>query len=170
MTTEKRDAITPGTIESYPVLPLRDIVVFPHMMLPQALANTDKRVAEAQKIIDSLRAEQARGNYRIAQYYDKKKRKVDAVVEHEEKLRQQINHLDDELMQILGQRMKIAEKIGEYKKNNNITILQTNRWNEILDRAFGRGEKLGLSKEFVTRYLDAVHMESINHQNKVMND
>src|SRR4249920_3926819 len=86
-----------------------------------------------------------------------------------EKLRQQINHLDDELMQILSQRMKIAEKIGEYKKNNNITILQTNRWNEILERAFQRGDKIGLSKEFITKYFDAVHMESINHQNKIMN-
>ncbi|WP_242696355.1 chorismate mutase [Longitalea luteola] len=86
-----------------------------------------------------------------------------------EKLRQQINHLDDELMQILSQRMSIAEKIGEYKKNNNITILQTNRWNEILDRAFKKGEKLNLSKEFITKYFDAVHMESINHQNKIMN-
>lgn len=86
-----------------------------------------------------------------------------------EKLRQQINHLDDELMQILGQRMKVAEQIGTYKKNNNITILQTNRWNEILDRAFKKGEKLGLSQEFITRYFDAVHMESINHQNKIMN-
>src|SRR5215469_5064048 len=86
-----------------------------------------------------------------------------------EKLRQQINHLDDELMQILGQRMKIAEKIGEYKKNNNITILQTNRWNEILHRAVAKGEKLGLSKEFITKYFDAMHMESINHQNKIMN-
>lgn len=86
-----------------------------------------------------------------------------------EKLRQQINHLDDELMQILGQRMKVAEQIGTYKKNNSITILQTNRWNEILDRAFLKGDKLGLSKEFITRYFDAVHMESINHQNKIMN-
>lgn len=86
-----------------------------------------------------------------------------------EKLRQQINHLDDELMQIIGQRMKIAEQIGQYKKNNNITILQTNRWNEILERAHDRGSKLGLSKEFVTRYFDAVHMESINHQNNIMN-
>jgi len=86
-----------------------------------------------------------------------------------EKLRQQINHLDDELMQILGQRMKVAEKIGQYKKDNSITILQTNRWNEILDRAFKKGEKLSLSKEFITRYFDAVHMESINHQNKIMN-
>ena len=86
-----------------------------------------------------------------------------------EKLRQQINHLDDELLQLLGQRMKIADKIGEFKRNNNITILQTNRWNEILERAFRKGDKIGLSKEFITKYFDAVHMESINHQNKIMN-
>jgi chorismate mutase len=85
-----------------------------------------------------------------------------------EKLRQQINHLDDELMQILSQRMKTAEKIGQYKRDNKITILQTNRWNEILERAFVKGEKLGLSKEFVTKYFDAVHMESINHQKKIL--
>jgi len=84
-----------------------------------------------------------------------------------EKMRQQINQLDDEMMQLLGQRMKLAEKIGEYKKANNITILQTKRWNEILERAFKKGEKLGLSQEFITKYFDAVHMESINHQNKV---
>ena len=86
-----------------------------------------------------------------------------------EKLRQQINHLDDELMQILSQRMKVSEKIGQYKKENNITILQTSRWNEILERAAKKGEKLGLSKEFVTKYFDAVHLESINHQTKVFN-
>jgi chorismate mutase len=87
-----------------------------------------------------------------------------------EKLRQQINHLDDELMQILAQRMKVADKIGQYKKENSITILQTTRWNEILERAFKKGEAMGLSKEFITKYYDALHMESINHQNKIMND
>jgi chorismate mutase len=86
-----------------------------------------------------------------------------------EKLRQQINQLDDELMQVLSTRMKISEKIGQYKKENDITILQTNRWNAILERAFLNGEQLGLSREFITKYFDAVHMESINHQNKVMN-
>lgn len=86
-----------------------------------------------------------------------------------EKLRNQINHLDDEMMQILSQRMKVAEKIAEYKKQNNITILQTNRWNEILNRACQRAEKLGLSREFITKYFDAVHMESISHQTKVFN-
>lgn len=85
-----------------------------------------------------------------------------------ESLRQQINHLDDELMQILSQRMKIAEKIGQYKKDNNITILQTGRWNEILDRGTKEGIKKGLSKEFIEQYLDAIHMESINHQKKVL--
>jgi chorismate mutase len=86
-----------------------------------------------------------------------------------EKLREQINHIDDELIQLLSQRMKIADMIGTYKKDNNITILQTNRWNAILEKAFAKGEKLGLSKEFITKYYDAVHMESINHQNKIMN-
>ncbi len=86
-----------------------------------------------------------------------------------QQLRNQINHLDDELMQLLSQRMLLAENIGTYKKGNNITILQTNRWNEILDRACKKGEKLGLSKEFITKYLDAVHMESINHQTKIFN-
>jgi chorismate mutase len=65
--------------------------------------------------------------------------------------------------------MKIAEKIGAYKKENNITILQTNRWNAILERAHKKGDALNLSREFITKYFDAVHMESINHQNKIMN-
>jgi chorismate mutase len=86
-----------------------------------------------------------------------------------EKLRQQINQLDDELLQVLSTRMKVAQKIGEYKKNNDITILQTNRWNEILERAVAKGNKMGLSDDFITKYMDAVHMESIQQQNKIMN-
>lgn len=87
-----------------------------------------------------------------------------------EKLRNQINGIDDEILLLLGNRMKIAEKIGQYKKENDITILQTNRWNEILDRGIRAGEKLGLTKDFILKYFDAVHLESINRQNKVMND
>ena len=85
-------------------------------------------------------------------------------------LREQINQVDDELLTLIGQRMKLADRIGTYKKENNITILQTNRWNDILQRAFDKGEQLGLSKEFIVRYFDAVHLESINHQNRIMND
>lgn len=85
-------------------------------------------------------------------------------------LREQINQVDDELLVLLSERMKIADKIGTFKKNTGITILQTRRWNEILERATIKAEALGLSKEFITRYFDAVHLESINHQNKMMND
>ncbi len=84
--------------------------------------------------------------------------------------RQQINNLDDELLQIIGERMKIAEKIGLYKRNNGVTILQTNRWNEIIERVSRKGDALGLSHEFVTSYFNALHMESINRQNKIMNE
>lgn len=99
-----------------------------------------------------------------------RKEDVDSEAYHAalEKLRQQINHLDDELMQLLAQRMKIAEGIGQYKKDNNITILQTNRWNEIIAKACESGAKKGLSKEFVTKCFDAIHMESINRQKKIL--
>ena len=65
--------------------------------------------------------------------------------------------------------MKLADQIGLYKRENNVTILQTNRWNYILERAYEKGKELGLSKEFILSYFDAVHLESINHQNKIMN-
>ena len=85
-------------------------------------------------------------------------------------LRERIDQVDDELLSLLGRRMKIADLIGAYKKDNNLTILQTDRWNNILQRAIDKGDDLILSKEFLIKYFDAVHMESINHQNKIMND
>lgn len=86
-----------------------------------------------------------------------------------EALRDKIDHIDDELLQLLSQRMKIADIIGGVKKEKNIAILQTRRWNEILESAYEKAEELGLSKEFLHRYFDAVHLESINHQTKVFN-
>ncbi len=83
-------------------------------------------------------------------------------------MRDSINQIDDQLLKLLSERMKIAETIGTFKKENNITILQTNRWNHILERAIAIGLELNLSKEFIIRYLEAVHLESINHQYKVM--
>ncbi len=85
-----------------------------------------------------------------------------------QQLRTQIDEVDGQLMQLLSSRMKLADSIGKFKKENNVTILQTNRWNEILEKALTRGEALGLSREFVVKYLDAVHLESISHQNRIM--
>lgn len=85
-------------------------------------------------------------------------------------LRERIDQVDDELLSLLNRRMKIADEVGLYKKENNLTILQTARWNEILERAMAKGSNMNLSKEFLVKYFDAVHIESINHQNKVMNE
>jgi chorismate mutase len=84
-----------------------------------------------------------------------------------ESLRQRIDALDDEIIHLLGQRMRLAENIGEYKKANDITILQTVRWNAILERIQREGSRLGLGEEFIKQFLDAVHMESIAHQTAV---
>ena len=99
-----------------------------------------------------------------------RKESLDISEENElQKLRQQIDQLDDELLQVLSKRMKITDAIGAYKKENNITILQAQRWNEILKRAFDKNAVLELSDEFIKKYFEAVHLESINHQNKIMN-
>lgn len=87
-----------------------------------------------------------------------------------QKLREQIDYIDDELLMLLSQRMQIADKIGAYKKENNVAILQTQRWTDILERAYQKADTLGLNKEFITQYFEAVHMESIQHQTKMMND
>ena len=70
----------------------------------------------------------------------------------------------------LGSVGTIAEQIGSYKKNNNVTIFQQSRWNEVLEKAMKKASKVGLSEEFITRYMDAIHMESINRQNQIMNN
>ena len=85
------------------------------------------------------------------------------------KLREQIDQTDDELISLLSQRMKLADEIGFYKKEHNITILQTERWNIILERLSTKAEQMGLSKAFIKNYFEAIHLESINHQNKIMN-
>lgn len=86
-----------------------------------------------------------------------------------ERLRQQIDGLDDEIIQLLGQRMKVAEKIADYKKAHDITILQTARWNSILERMLLEGGKIGLNEDFLRQFLESVHMESIAHQTAVFN-
>jgi len=83
-------------------------------------------------------------------------------------LRQQIDEIDDELFQILAKRLEVVKNIGHYKKNNNIAILQPKRWNDILEKGFEKAEHLGLSREFISAYLKAIHQESINVQEDIL--
>ncbi|MEA1787317.1 bifunctional 3-deoxy-7-phosphoheptulonate synthase/chorismate mutase type II [Arenibacter sp. GZD96] len=84
-------------------------------------------------------------------------------------LRAQIDIMDHQLLDILGKRMKISEGIGALKKQKNVAVLQSARWNEILGAMILEGETKGLSEEFVLRLFKAIHQESINHQEKIIN-
>ena len=65
--------------------------------------------------------------------------------------------------------MKISDNIGEIKRSNNVAVLQNKRWNEILGKMILEGEKLDLSEEFILKFFKAIHQESINRQEKVIN-
>ncbi len=84
-------------------------------------------------------------------------------------LRGQIDRFDEQLLDLLEQRMNVAETIGKYKKDNNITILQNLRWEEIIRKVAEKGQSKGLSKEFIDQMFKAIHQESIKHQMEVMN-
>ncbi|MFD2099385.1 chorismate mutase [Flagellimonas iocasae] len=84
-------------------------------------------------------------------------------------LRTQIDVLDNQLIDLLGKRMKVSDGIGELKKQKNVAVLQSNRWNAILGNMILEGEQRGLSEEFVLKMFKAIHQESINHQEKIIN-
>ncbi len=86
-----------------------------------------------------------------------------------EDLRFKIDKLDNELIDLMSERMKIAKEIGQYKKDNNITVLQAHRWNAIVEKIEKIALDKGLSKKFISKVFKAIHLESINHQMKIMN-
>ncbi len=86
-----------------------------------------------------------------------------------EELREKIDTLDNTIMEALTNRMKIIEEIGMYKKQNNITILQPDRWEKILTRVLEEARKNNLSEELVERVFKAIHQASIDRQTDIMN-
>ncbi|MGS2740540.1 chorismate mutase [Sinomicrobium sp. M5D2P17] len=83
-------------------------------------------------------------------------------------LRAQIDVIDNGLIDTLGKRMKISDEIGSLKKQKNVAVLQSKRWNEILGRMILEGQEKGLSEEFILKMFKAIHQESINHQEKIL--
>ncbi|MEZ4910590.1 MAG: chorismate mutase [Saprospiraceae bacterium] len=86
-----------------------------------------------------------------------------------DRLRKEIDLLDDEIIHILNSRMKIVRDIGHYKKDHDIVILQTSRWKEILEKFLKKGINSGLTEEFITKIIKSIHDESIAQQEKIMN-
>jgi chorismate mutase len=74
------------------------------------------------------------------------------------------------MLEALVKRMEISDEIGLVKKNTGMQILQTGRWDEVLERNIIDGKSKGLSKVFLINYLSAIHLESIDRQNSIMNN
>lgn len=83
-------------------------------------------------------------------------------------LRTKIDTSDNFLMQVLIDRMKISDEIGSFKNLNNIAIHQPERWAAIVERCITKGKENGLSEEFIVRLFQAIHFESIRHQESIM--
>jgi len=85
-----------------------------------------------------------------------------------EELRREIDKLDDELITILSRRMEIVKEIGEYKKENDITILQIKRWSEIIRYRLENASRAGLDRDFLIKLFELVHKEAIQIQSEIM--
>jgi chorismate mutase len=85
-------------------------------------------------------------------------------------LREGIDKLDDQIIQKLAERMQIVQKIGEYKRDNGVTILQVNRWDQIMNKRSSFASALKLDLNFTGKLLELIHSESIRKQTEIMND
>lgn len=84
-------------------------------------------------------------------------------------LRKQIDELDNNLMDLLSKRMRVSREIGQYKKEHNMTVLQTSRYNEILDKRGAQGSLYGMDAKFIKKIFEAIHEESVRQQIEIIN-
>ena len=86
-----------------------------------------------------------------------------------QQLRKQIDDLDNQLMEILSKRMAVCREIGNYKKEHNMTVLQSSRYNEILEKRGVQGTLTGMDAEFVAKVFESIHEESVRQQIEIVN-
>lgn len=84
-------------------------------------------------------------------------------------LRQQIDRLDDELLELLDKRMKVACEIGQYKKEHSMPVIQAGRYNDLMERRVRSAEEMGMSADFMRAVLAAIHEESVRKQIEIVN-
>ena len=84
-------------------------------------------------------------------------------------LRKQIDELDNQLMELLAKRMRVCREIGQYKKEHNMTVLQTVRYNEIQNKRGAQGALCGMDPDFVRKIFEEVHEESVRQQMEIIN-
>ncbi|MBO4804970.1 MAG: bifunctional 3-deoxy-7-phosphoheptulonate synthase/chorismate mutase type II [Paludibacteraceae bacterium] len=95
-------------------------------------------------------------------------RETNQTTENLTELRRQIDDIDMSLLETLAKRMRICREIGTYKKEHDMTVLQTNRYDEILCKRAQQGEELSMDGEFMKVVFEAIHAESVRQQMKIM--
>ena len=88
--------------------------------------------------------------------------------ENIDNLRARIDLIDEAILSALSSRMEVSRQIGQYKKDNNIAILQTSRWDAVLAKVIEKGKECGLSEKFVTSLFNTIHEESVESQNQIL--
>lgn len=84
-------------------------------------------------------------------------------------LRHQIDECDNQIIEVLAKRMRVCREIGTFKKEHDMTILQTVRYNEILDKRGAQGALCGMGSEFIKKVFEAIHEESVRQQMEIIN-
>ena len=85
-------------------------------------------------------------------------------------LRSEIDDIDSDLLQLLARRMEVSAQIGEYKRQNNVTVVQMDRWKKILADHVAAGKVMGLSPLLINKVFEAIHQASIERQSQIMED
>jgi len=139
-------------------LDMDGLMIETHIRPEEALSDADQQVSPVtlKKIVSSLTI--------------RKSASEDVFFKNRlEELRNEIDSLDEKLLELLVQRMSVSRKIGKYKEENHVTILQIRRWKKILKTQHDKGLLSGLSASFIEKLFNAIHDESIRVQNEVMN-
>jgi len=87
-----------------------------------------------------------------------------------EMLREQLNSIDQQMVELLAQRMDVVKGIAEYKMKHNMSIFQLRRWRQTLELNTGLGKKMGLSEDFLVKLISLIHMESIQKQDEIIRE
>lgn len=93
-----------------------------------------------------------------------KKKKIDTDEAVLQNYRKEIDVIDDELLNLIAKRMNISEKIGNFKKEHKVTVLQMDRWEQVLEDHINKGVNLGLNDESVKDIFEIIHKDSIDRQ------
>jgi len=154
-----------GNSELIPYIAQKALDLDMQGLMIEAHMDPSKAWTDAKQQVSPAALAEIVGNFNLRQPESKDAAFIDKLTE----LRKEIDKIDDLVLQKLADRMRITQKIGEYKRDNKVTILQVNRWDDIMKKRTAFAKALKLDRNFTEKFLELVHAESIRLQTEVMN-